>query len=202
MGSGDDESRPSGADTTNDESTAAAPDDESGPLPSLGRREFALLGGVVALLLAAVALGMGPGGGVTDAEGPPATTPAPTASSAGAGGNATADDAPAITMQVRSIDSCGSRCREVTVALTNEGDAAARDVRAETELTTDGSLVWEGQSEIGRLPAGETVTRTRTIEVGYVDAARIKANDGVVRIETTVRTASGTRTFTDRRDVA
>ncbi|AZH26976.1 hypothetical protein DU502_17045 [Haloplanus aerogenes] len=75
-------------------------------------------------------------------------------------------------------------------------------MRVATEVTTDGSLVWEGRSDVGRLPAGETVTRTRTIEVGYVDAARIKANDGVIRIETTVRTAGGTQTFTERRTVA
>jgi len=202
MGSGDGESQPAGS----DESTAAAPasDDGTGWLSSVGHRELALFGGVVVMLLAAVALGMGPTGGPAEAnaEGTPTATPTPAATASGADSNATADRAPAITMQVRSIDSCGSRCREVTVALSNEGETAARDVRVETTMTTDGSLVWEGRSDIGRLPAGETATRTRTIEVGYVDAARIKANDGVIRIETTVRTASGTQTFTERRDVA
>lgn len=90
----------------------------------------------------------------------------------------------------------------MTVALTNGGSAPARDVSVTTRITTDGSLVWQGRSDVGRLAAGETVTRTRTINVGYLDAARIEANDGVVQIETTVRTANGTRVFTERRDVS
>jgi len=199
MGSGDDELQPPDDHAPSDESAADA---DSG---ALGRRRVALAG-VAVVLLAAVALGMGPVGGGTDARGASTATatatatPPTTASNADA--NATAEPTPAITMQVRSTNSCGSRCREVTVALSNGGEAAANDVRVVTTVSADGSLVWEGRSEIGRLAAGETVTRTRTIEVDYLDAVNIKANDGVVRIETTVRTASGTRTFTERRDVA
>jgi|GEM_PF-2357859 len=199
MGSGDDESQPPDDHTPSDES---AMDADSG---ALGRRRLALVG-VAVVLLAAVALGMGPVGGGTDARGAATATATETATApttaSDADANATAEPTPAITMQVRSTDSCGSRCREVTVALSNEGGAPANDVRVVTTVSADGSLVWEGRSEIGRLAAGETVTRTRTIEVDYLDAVNIKANDGVVRIETTVRTASGTRTFTERRDVA
>jgi hypothetical protein len=199
MGSGDDESRPFGDDAPSDGSTAvsdAVPD-------ALGRRGLAVVG-VAVVLLAAVALGMGAVGGGTDAGSVSTATPAPTATPPPTASDATttAERAPAITMRVRSVDSCGSRCREVTVALSNEGGAAANDVRVVTTVSADGSLVWEGRSEVGHLASGETVTRTRTIEVDYLDAVNIKANDGVVRIETTVRTASGTQTFTERRDVA
>jgi hypothetical protein len=198
MGSGDDESQPPDDHAPSDDSAADA--DAS----ALGRRRVAFVG-VAVVLLAAVALGLGPIGGGTGAREASTPTPTPTATpptTASAAANATAEPTSAITMQVRSIDSCGSRCREVTVALSNGGEAAANDVRVVTTVSADGNLVWEGRSEIGRLVAGETVTRTRTIEVDYLDAVNIKANDGVVRIETTVRTASGTRTFTERRDVA
>jgi hypothetical protein len=204
MGSEGDEQPPSASDS-----------DASDVNSSLTRGEFVLLGGIVVVLLAAVALGMSGAGGPTAVGADGGSTPTPegtvtaaeseeemgTETGTGAETGTAAERAPAIAMQVRSIESCGSRCRSVTVALSNTGDAPAYDVHVTTRITTDGALVWEGQSDVGRLDAGETVTRTRTIEVGYLDAARIEANDGVIRIETTVRTASGTRVFTERRDV-
>jgi hypothetical protein len=176
--------------------------DEADVDPPLARGEFALLGSLVVVLVAAVALGMGGSAGTTaaGADREPTTTPAATA--AGSAQQSTTDSTPAIAMRVRSVESCGTRCRAVTVALSNEGSAPATDVRVSTRITTGGSLVWDGRSDVGRLDAGRTVTRTRTVRVGYADAARIEANDGVVRIETTVRTASGTRVFTERRDVS
>lgn len=176
--------------------------DEADVDPPLARGEFALLGSLVVVLVAAVALGMGGSAGTTaaGADREPTTTPAATA--AGSAQQSTTDSTPAIAMRVRSVESCGTRCRAVTVALSNEGSAPATDVRVSTRITTGGSLVWDGRSDVGRLDAGRTVTRTRTVRVGYADAARIEANDGVVRIETTVRTASGTRVFTDERDVS
>jgi hypothetical protein len=192
MESGDGEPSQSGS-TDDTEEDAAGVD-----LP-LARGEFALLGSLVVVLVAAVALGMSGSAGTTAAGTDGGSTPTPAAT---ATPQSTAERAPAIAMRVRSIESCGTRCRSVTVALSNEGSAPATDVRVSTRITTDGSLVWEGQSDVGSLDAGQTVTRTRTVRVGYVDAARIEANDGVVRIETTVRTASGTRVFTERRDVS
>ncbi|AXG08541.1 hypothetical protein [Haloplanus rubicundus] len=176
--------------------------DETGTDLPLARGEFVLLGGLVVVLVAAVALGMSGPAGTTATGADGGSTPTPAATAAETTPQSTAERAPAIAMRVRSIESCGTRCRSVTVALSNEGSASATEVRVSTRITTDGSLVWEGQSDVGSLDAGQTVTRTRTVRVGYVDAARIEANDGVVRIETTVRTASGTRVFTERRDVS
>lgn len=202
MGSRDDERPPSEADAESghDADTSAT----SGANVPFDRGEMVLVAGLVVALLAAVALGMSGSGGPTAPETDGGSAPASTETASGVGTatETATDSAPAVTMQVRSIESCGSRCRSVTVALSNEGSAPARDVGVTTRITTDGSLVWQGQSDVGRLDAGETVTRTRTVEVGYLDAARIEANDGVIRIETTVRTASGTRVFTERRDVA
>jgi len=179
-----------------------ADDAEDRADPPFVRGELALLGSLVVVLVAAVALGMSGSAGTTTTGADGGSTPTPAATAAGATSQSTADSAPAIAMRVRSIESCGSRCRSVTVALSNEGSAPASDVRVSTRITTGGTLVWEGESDVGSLDAGRTVTRTRTIRVGYADAARIEANNGVVRIETTVRTASGTRVFTERRDVS
>lgn len=194
MGSGDDERPPFGV---GDDDMQTTDDVE----PSPARGEAVLIVGLLVSALGVVALGTGlmtpflsAGAG-----GEPAATPASTVPTA----TETASPAtPAITMQVRSVEACGSRCRSVTVALSNDGASPARDVSVTTRITADGSLVWEGGSDVGRLAAGETVTRTRTVEVGYLDAARIEAANGVVRIETTVRTATATRVFTERRDVS
>ncbi|WP_049937514.1 hypothetical protein [Haloplanus natans] len=197
MGSGDDERPPSGTSSgSDDEGVSAA----TGAFPSLDRGTAVLLGGLVVALLVAVAIGASGGGTSAAAGADSVSTATPTPATTGT--EAAAESPPTITMQVRSIESCSTRCREVTVALTNGGSAPARDVSVTTRITTDGSLVWQGRSDVGRLVAGETVMRTRTVDVGYLDAARIEANDGVVRIETTVRTANGTRVFTERRDVS
>lgn len=196
MGSGDDERPPSGASSGSDDAGDVSA--VAGSVPSLDRGAAVLLGGLVVAVLVAVAVG-------TSGGGPPATAGADsvaTATPATTDTEVAAESTPAITMQVRSIEACGTRCREVTVALSNGGAAPARDVSVTTRITTDGTLVWQGRSDVGRLAAGETVTRTRTVDVSYLDAARIEANDGVVRVETTVRTANGTRVFTERRDVS
>ena len=175
--------------------------DDADVLGSWSRAEviFAVL--LVVAVAGTAVLFVAPGGDTTAADtgdgGAAAvtatTTPTPTSTGA---------TSPNVTMRVRSVESCGSRCRTVTIGLSNEGTDTARDVRVATRITTGDRLVWEGSSDVGRLDAGETVTRTRTVRVGYADAARIKANDGRIRIETTVRTANATRTFTERRTVA
>lgn len=196
MGSREDERPPSGVGGDDTPTT-----DDAGP--SLARGEAVLIVGLLVSVLGIVALGTGLMGPLlsTGVDGGPAATPAspaPTATTTETVSPAT----PALTMQVRSVEACGTRCRSVTVALSNNGAVPARDVSATTRITADGSPVWEGGSDVGRLAAGETVTRTRTVEVDYLDAARIEAANGVVRIETTVRTATGTRVFTERRDVS
>jgi hypothetical protein len=195
MGSGGDERLPSGASSGSDDAGDASA--TTGAVPSLDRGAAVLLGGLVVTVLVAVAVGTS-GGGVPTAGADSVST----ATTATTDTEVAAESTPAITMQVRSIEACGTRCREVTVTLSNGGAAPARDVSVTTRITTDGSLVWQGRSDVGRLATGGTVTRTRTVDVSYLDAARIEANDGVVRVETTVRTANGTRVFTERRDVS
>lgn len=186
--------------------------DDRGRLPrpsSWDRRRVALGCLAVVAVVAVVALGVGPVGGWLASGGDggndvsSSTTTRPTATPAPSDGAANdSGGSPELTMRVRSVEACGTRCRSVTIALSNEGDAPARDVRVVTEITTGQRLVWEGRSDVGRLDAGETITRTRRVEVGYLDAARIEANDGQIRIETTIRSANDTQVFTERRDVS
>ncbi|WP_251331257.1 hypothetical protein [Haloplanus pelagicus] len=175
---------------------------ESSPDGTWGRRELALAALAVVVIAGAATLLVGSLGGTTAGGGDAGTNGATATATPTPETTGTAASTPAVTMRVRSIETCGTRCRTVTIALSNDGDDAARSVRVTTEITTGGSLIWEGKSDVGRLPAGETVTRTRTIRVGYVDAARIESNDGRIRVETTVRTASGTRVFTEHRTVS
>ena len=200
MGSGDREpSTPSG--DAGDEGDSAATDGAL-PRPSRDPRELAAFVLVALVIVGVAAAVVGPVGDTTATDtGDAATTPPPSPVST-ATPTATVESAPNVTMRVRSVEACGTRCRVVTIALTNGGDAPARSVGVTTDITTGDTLVWGGQSDVGRLGAGETVTRTRTIRVGYVDAARIESNNGRIHIETTVRTANGTRTFTERRTVS
>ncbi|GAB3321111.1 hypothetical protein EI982_13925 [Haloplanus rallus] len=199
-------SAPAGTGTDGDAGSDGGSDgdadaDEAGVLGSWSRTEMVFAVLLVVAVAGTAALFVAPGGDTTTADtddgGAAAVTvtATPTPSSTGS-------TSPNVTMRVRSVESCGSRCRTVTIGLSNEGTDTARDVRVATRITTGDRLVWEGSSDVGRLDAGETVTRTRTVRVGYADAVRIKANDGRIRIETTVRTANATRTFTERRTVA
>jgi hypothetical protein len=181
------------------------PDPEtSGSGGSWSRTELALAVVLVVAVVGTAALLVAPGGETApaDAGGADGAVGATTTTTTATPAATTAASTPDVTMRVRSVESCGSRCRTVTIALSNDGPDAANAVRVTTDITTGDRLVWEGGSDVGRLAAGETVTRTRTVRVGYADAARIKANDGRIRIETTVRTANATRTFSEERTVA
>jgi len=198
------ERRPSSPAGTGGESTRTESDadaDDSGALGSWGRMELVFAALLVVAVAGTAALIVAPPNDTTAADadsgatGPATATPTHTPTAAAAA------TSPNVTMRVRSVENCGSRCRTVTIALSNEGTEAARDVRVATSITTGDSLVWEASSDVGHIATEETATRTRTVRIGYADAAKIKANDGRIRIETVVRTANATRTFTEERTV-
>ena len=105
-------------------------------------------------------------------------------------------------LDVRSIDSCGSACRDVTAALINEGSAARRNVTATTKVYADGDLLWSGDESVGTLSAGESHVSTKRVRVGFSGGMKIRANDGYVTIVTVVRSNSGTTELSERRKVA
>jgi hypothetical protein len=112
---------------------------------------------------------------------------------------------PPFAFTVDSIEECGTTCREATSTLTNRQGEAASDVAVTTHIYagngTDGDVVWEGSEQVGRLDAGESYTATRRVELSYGEAFKVQ-NEGWVTVETTVRTADRTLTFSDRRQVA
>lgn len=117
----------------------------------------------------------------------------------------TADTQPFVISTER-IEACGRTCRDVTSALTNQQATTAESVTVSTRLyagtETDGDTLWEGTEAIGSLGGGESYTTTTRINLGYGDAYAVKQADGWIAIQTTVRTAEQTVTFTERRQVA
>lgn len=115
----------------------------------------------------------------------------------------TTESAPAtFRFDVRSVEECGTTCRDVTVSVRNRGGTDAENVDVSVRLLTGDTEVWRGTQSFDRVDAGEARTQTRRINIGYVDGARIRANDGYVTIETTITWDGGEETFSERRQVA
>jgi len=104
-------------------------------------------------------------------------------------------------LDVERVESCESTCRDVTVTLENTGTRTARDVDARTEILVEDDVIWTGNERVGELPAGESYTTTRRVDVGFADALAIRGNDGYVTIRTTVESANATTELTERRKV-
>ena len=107
---------------------------------------------------------------------------------------------------IDNIEECGQTCRDVTSTLSNQQDATAENVTVHTRILagqgTDGDVVWRGSEDVGTLPAGESYTTTRQVELSFADALKIENNGGWITVQTTVETADGSVTFTDERQVA
>lgn len=168
-----------------------------------------------------VALEAGPLGGANDA--PATQTPTPTAGADGLsddgdgssdeGGDDSSDDGSdgasasasperPFTLRIRNVEKCGRACRDVTVALVNDGGTPRTGIEAATTMYAGDDVVWEDEASIGRLGPGESTARTERVKVGFVGAAKIKRNGGTVTVETVVRWDGGSTTFTERKRVA
>ena len=135
--------------------------------------------------------GGGSGGGGSDGgSGGPTATPS------------MADTNASFEFTIEQIEECGQTCREVTATVANDGGEAAENVVVETTMYADGDVVWEGTEEIGDLPANESYTSTREVDVGLSGGAKIQQNDGYVTIETVIDFGDGQEVFTERRQVA
>ncbi|MFB6220825.1 MAG: hypothetical protein ABEH90_05240 [Halolamina sp.] len=120
----------------------------------------------------------------------------------GASGTDTQDP---FSFVIDSIEECGDTCREVTATITNNQNETATGVKVRSEIYTGDNYdnkVWEGTSDVGELPAGESFTDTKTVELGYAEAYSVRQNDGKILIKTYVITDGGTYVFKDERDVA
>ena len=185
---------------------------------------------VVGVVLITSVVGAALVGGYVDPlldDGPEASTPAATTTTAAsgqagggdAGGGSTGDsnggDSDASSgdgdtstprphvfrFSIVGTEKCGSTCRDVTIRLTNDGSETAENVQATSRILVKGDELWSASEDIGSVAAGESVTRTKRVNLGFVDAAKIQRNGGYVTIETTITWDGGSRTFTQRQKV-
>lgn len=123
----------------------------------------------------------------------------------GDSGSATGSDDPPLAFEVASIETCGSTCRDVTLALHNERDDPATDVEVYARIfpgnDTDGDPAWQGTESVGTLDAGAEYTATRRVELSYAEGLAVRDAGGWVTIQTTIETADRTVTYTTRRNV-
>lgn len=196
-------------------------DSTDGPETSRNTRTTMMAIGLVGILLLGtggmLALDVGPLGGGSDA--PSTATPAEPAddgSSGDSGGEADSssgdddegDDSSSdrtvrpFTIDTKRIEQCGNTCRDVTVSLTNNGDNTRKGITVTTKMYTDGERIWTGEKSVGTLGSDEATTRTARVQIGFVDAAKVKNNGGTVTIETIVRWNNGSETYREQRQVA
>jgi hypothetical protein len=140
------------------------------------------------------------GGDASDGGSSGGSTPLVTVS----GGGATTTEKP-FAFTVDEIEQCGSTCRDVTTSLTNQQSTDASGVDATTDIyagnQTDGDSIWSGEESIGTLPAGESDTVTKRVDLGMSDALAVEQNDGWITIETTIESDSKTMTIVQHRNV-
>jgi hypothetical protein len=168
----------------------------------------------VVLVAGAFVLPDGPTPGVTG------ETPADAAGDGGDGGSEGSASTPQITVSggtgtatatepfgftIEEIEQCGNTCRDVTSTVTNQQSTDAADVDVTTDIyagnETSGDPIWNGQESVGTLPAGESYTATKRVDLGMSDALAIERNDGWITIETTIESDSKTMTVVQHRDV-
>jgi hypothetical protein len=177
------------------------------------------------LVAAVVVIGAGAGaivvagdilpGGNSEADSEPFPTATPSdeeTATPAADGTATpttggaSTETPPFGFTIDTIEKCGQTCRDVTSTLSNQQDTTAENVTVHTRIVagqgTDGDVVWRGNEDVGTLPAGESYTTTRQVELSFADALTIQNNGGWITVQTTVETEDGRVTFTDERQVA
>lgn len=122
-------------------------------------------------------------------------------SSEGSDGSGSTEELPPFSFGVEKIEKCGDTCRKVTASITNNQNES-KDVTVRSVIYTDGEKIWEGKSRLGSLESGETRTDTKTVKLSYMEAYKVKQNDGKILVKTYVVTEDATYVFKERRDVA
>lgn len=191
--------------------------DSNGPETSRNTRTTMMALGLVGILLLGaggmLAFDVGSLAGGSDA--PSTATPAEPNDDGGSaddgGGDGSADDGSdgssaertvrPFTIDTKRIEECGNTCRDVTVSLTNNGNHSREGITVTTKMYADDDKIWMGKKSIGTLGSDESTTRTARVKIGFVDAAKVKQNDGTVTIKTVVRWESGSETFRETRQV-
>ncbi|WP_411966848.1 hypothetical protein [Haloferax sp. YSSS75] len=174
---------------------------------------------------AAFVTGFGPFAGGADSDGqsteafPTQTTATPSSGdsgdSSGSDGGSSSDgtttttsepSTPPFAVTIDDIEECGQTCRDVTSTLTNQQETDATGVTVYSRIfvgnsTASDDEVWRGSQQVGDLPASESFTATRRVELSYTEAFAVQQADGWITIQTTIQTDQRTVTYTERRDV-
>lgn len=167
----------------------------------------------VTLMLGVLALGVGatmyvgvdPMTGSSGSDEP--ITDFPTATPDGANSSGERSSEP-FSFTIDHIDECGRTCRDVTVTLHNNRNAAATGVTVYTRIyagrnnTAADDIVWEQRRDVGTLGAGEAHTTTERVELSLQEGLRIEQHDGWITIVTTVESDQDIVTFRDSNRVA
>ena len=96
-----------------------------------------------------------------------------------------------------TVERCGYTCRTVRGGVVNTGDETKQGVTATVRIGVDDDVIWSETLSFGTLAPGEGDERLRRVQVGVLDGARIKLNDGRVTVSTVVEWDSG-RTVYER----
>ena len=143
-----------------------------------------------------------PGGGASVAEAPSGGT----TSSGTAAATATPEPRPVFVTTVGSVENCGRTCRDVTSTTANDGRADATGVTVYIRIfvgqAASGDVVWQGTEAVGRLPAGDSYTATRRVELSLAEAAAVESVGGWITVQTTIQSDERTVTFAESRQVA
>lgn len=84
-----------------------------------------------------------------------------------------------VLQAVENCESDGEYCRNVTVGLTNTGNATARNVYVRVKLVTQtitsgNATIYQEGRELGEVSPAETVSESAKIKIGARDAVNIK----------------------------
>lgn len=84
------------------------------------------------------------------------------------------------------LSECGVTCRDVTATITNTGDSDAIGVRVTVTLTAADERLYRTTEYVGVLEAGESVTRTDRVDLGFGAALAVSANGDRVTVTTVI----------------
>lgn len=122
----------------------------------------------------------------------------------GGNGSGTGDDVEDLpfAFTVDDITDCGTTCRVVTATIVNTGNETAMDVTVDVQVFVRDDRIWEGTERIGTLEPDAERTVEKQVKISYRDGLKILDNDGYVTVRTTVTSAEGEWTFSERWKVA
>lgn len=112
-----------------------------------------------------------------------AATPTPAGTATPTGTATDQADELGLDLEITNITECGTTCRDVTYVVSDAAGDGARGVSTDTTITSGGERIWEGQQDLGDVPAGGSVEQTTRVEVGFGEARTVQENDGRVTIE-------------------